>query len=162
MEHLLIALDVVPGSLKSVRYVNRLLKGTGGVKLTLFHVIPPASPDILKRVEVQRLERVQEEQPALSGYFWTEEDEERMKRAFQEAKELLLQGGFGEAQISSHFSVQSTELAQVIVKEAKNLKCSTIVIGRRGLGRVKEFFLGSVSNSVTKLARGLTVWVVDN
>ena len=161
MEYFLIALDDTPGSLKSIHYINRVLKGVRHIQLTLFHVLDTVSPNLLKREEVHRIERIHEEQPHLSGYFWTTENEEKMIEIFHEAKLLLFEGRFPEEQIKTHYSVQSADVAQVILNEAKALKCSTIVMGRRGLGRVKEFFLGSVSNTVTKFARDTTVWVVD-
>ena len=162
MEHFIVALNDTPGSLKSIHYINRTLQGVKHIHLTLFHVLDKASPNLLKKEEVRRIERIHEERPHLSGYFWTLENEQKMLDTFHQAKLLLLEGGFPEEQIGTHFSVQSAEVAQVILEEAKALKCSTIVMGRRGLGRVKEFFLGSVSNTVTKFARNMTVWVVDD
>jgi len=162
MEHFLIALDGTPGSLKSIHYLNRVFRGVRHVQLTLFHVLDTVSPNLLKREEVQRIERIQEEQPHLSGYFWSTESEEKMLQTFHEAKLLLLEGGFLEEQIKTHYSVESVDVAHVILKEAKALQCSTVVMGRRGLGRLKEFFLGSVSNCVTKFARNMTVWVVED
>ena len=40
-----------------------------------------------------------------------------------------------------------------IVETAKEQKCDLIVIGSRGLGGIKEFFLGSVSNRVADHAQ---------
>jgi nucleotide-binding universal stress UspA family protein len=161
MEHFLIALDDTPGSLKSIHYINKVLAGLTHIRLTLMHVLDTASPNLLKREEVRHIEQIHEGRPDLSGYFWTTEAEEKMHEIFREAQTLLLKGGFSQEQIKTHYSVQSTDVAQVILNEAKALDCSTIVLGRRGLGRVKEFFLGSVSNKVTKFARAMTVWVVD-
>jgi nucleotide-binding universal stress UspA family protein len=98
----------------------------------------------------------------LSGYFWTAEDEDKMNECFIEARCLLIQEGFPEGQITLHFGVQSTEIANEILQKARALKCSTIVLSRRGLSRVKKLFLGSVSNSVITGARETTVWVVDD
>ncbi len=162
MDSFLVTLDGTHGSLKSIRYLNRILKGAKHIRLVLFHVIPTTSPNLLKKEEVQRIEKIHAEQAHLKGYFWTREDEDRMNLAFQEARQLLLEGGFSNAQVTTRFSVQSAEVAQVILEEGKRLECSTIVIGRRGLSRVKELFLGSVSKTVTKLARSMTVWVVDD
>ena len=161
MEHFLIALDDTPGSLKSIHYLNKVLACVAHIRLTLMHVLDTASPNLLKREEVRHIEQIHEARPDLSGYFWTAEAEGKMHAIFREAKELLLSAGFSQEQIKTHYSVQSTDVAQVILNEAKALDCTTIVLGRRGLGRVKEFFLGSVSNQVTKFARGRTVWVVD-
>ena len=104
MERFLIALDCTPGSLRSVHYVNRVLRGTVDSAFVLFHVLPTASPNLLKREEVRRLEGLQEESPHLRGYFWKREDEELMNRAFQEARQLLLQGGFEDSGIATHFA----------------------------------------------------------
>jgi hypothetical protein len=35
-----------------------------------------------------------------------------------------------------------------------------IVVGRRGLSRVEEFFMGRVSDKVLQLAKEMAVWVV--
>lgn len=161
MEHLLIALDKSPASMKTIHYINRLLVPSQQIQFILFHVIPTASPDLLKKDEMQRIEALHMDHPHLSGYFWREEDQERMGKTFHEATQLLLEAGFDRLRIKTHFSVQYDDIAQVIVKEARKLGCATIVLGRRGLGRVKEFLLGSVSSSTIRLARGMTVWVVD-
>jgi nucleotide-binding universal stress UspA family protein len=162
LEHFLVALDCSADSLKSIRYVNRVLRGSEHTWLTLFHVIPTTSPNLLTREEVHRIEHLQREQPQLSGYFWTTEDEEQMNRTFMNARQLLVESGFPEEHITTRFSVQSTEVAQIILREARDLECSTIILGRRRLSRVKELLLGSVSGAVVKHARGLTVWVVDD
>ena len=161
MERLLIALDSAHDSLKSIHYLARLLVPSENLHLTLFHVISTISPDMLKGEELRHIESLHGEEPQLTGYFWKQEDEARMEATFLEARRLLAEAGFDPSRIKTRFAVQYDDVAQVIVKEAKSLRCSTIVVGRRGMGRVKEFLLGSVSSSVTKLARGMTVWIVD-
>lgn len=161
MERLLIALDTAPDSLKSIYYLARVLCPSENLHFTLLHVIPTTSPDMLNGEELRRIEGLQGQNPHLTGYFWKREDEERMEMAFREARKILTGAGFDPSTIKARFAIQYDDVAQVVVKEARSLRCSTIVVGRRGMGRVKEFLLGSVSSSVTRLARGLTVWVVD-
>jgi nucleotide-binding universal stress UspA family protein len=48
-----------------------------------------------------------------------------------------------------------------IVEEARARNFSTIVVGRRGLSRVEEFFIGRVSNKIVHMARDKAVWVVS-
>jgi nucleotide-binding universal stress UspA family protein len=160
MERLLIALDCLPEDRRLVEYLVRILKGVPNCEFILFHILPTASPDMLKRGEVQRIERVHLERPDLAGYFWRHEDEKRMKRAFADALEVLSGAGFAEELISAEFTVESDDLADIILSKAAELDCTTIVLGRRRLSRVKEFLLGSVSSTVLRLARGTTVWVV--
>ncbi len=161
MERILVALDDRPGSLKTIHYLNRILRGADHVKIHLFHVLPTASPNLLNKETIRRIEDLHEEQDHLSGYFWHPEEEAKMKETFAEAEKILLDGGFAKEQIERHFGVESQDVAHVILERAEALNCTTVVVGRRGLSRVKEFFLGSVSKSVTGHARGITVWVVD-
>ncbi|MFZ2446590.1 MAG: universal stress protein [Syntrophobacteraceae bacterium] len=162
MERVLIALDCIPGGRKIVDYLARVLEGTRGCEFVLFHILPTASPGKLRMGEVERIERIHSERPDLAGYFWREEDEKCMRDAFALARETLTGSGFGEELISSHFSVESGDLADIILQKADEFGCSTIIMGRRRIGRVKGFLLGSVSGAVLKMARGKSVWVIDN
>ncbi len=161
MERVLIAMDDRPGSLKAVQYLTRMLKGADHVEFILFHVLPPASPNLLSKDVIRRIEAVHETHPHVSGYFWNPEDEDKMRRTFAVARDILREGGVEESRILEDFGVEGQEIAYIIMERAKALRCSTVVLGRRGLSRVKEFFLGSVSKSVIGLARGVTVWIVD-
>jgi len=161
MERVLIAMDDRPGSLKAVQYVTRILKGADHVDFILFHVLPPASPNLLSKDVIRRIEGIHETHPHVSGYFWNPEDEDKMRRTFATARDILREGGVAESRIHEDFGVEGQEIAYIIMERAKALRCSTVVLGRRGLSRVKEFFLGSVSKSVIGLARGTTVWIVD-
>lgn len=161
MERFLIALDGTIASLHIVRYFCRLLGGGSNFHVTLFHVLPSVSPNLLKKEDVKRIERIHKENPHLDGYFWSDEDEARMETLFREAREMLIAAGMPPDHISVRFQVQSTETAVVILKEAEALGCSTIIMGRRGIGRVKEFILGSVSSSVVKMARDVNLWIVS-
>ena len=162
MEHLLIALDATPASMKCVRYAARLLGGAPTYRVTLFHVMGAAAPNLLTRDEVRRIEGLQGDHPHLRGFFWAAEDERRMREAFSEARGVLAGAGVPPERVSERFTVAPADVADAVLAAARDLGCTTIVLGRRGLGRVKEFFLGSVSTTVTRLARDLTVWVVDS
>ena len=160
MERVLIALDCLPDCLKTVEYVTRVLKGAGHCEFALFHVLPTASPDKLRREEVQRIEQVHSARPDLAGYFWKNEDEKNMQLFFDEAARTLVNSGFARELISFYFGVESGDVAEIIRAKAIELGCSTVVLGRRRLSRVKEFLVGSVSCTVLRMTRGSAVWVV--
>ncbi len=160
MERLLIALDCQPDCLKVVDYVVRILKGTQGCEFVIFNILPTASPDKIRMEEVRRIEHVHAARPDLAGYFWKEEDEKNTTRYFAQAKEKLIIAGFSQDLISYLFSVESGDMAEIILAKAAELKCSTIVLGRRSSGSVKKFLLGSVSTSVFKLSRHSAIWFI--
>ena len=161
MERFLIALDCGPGCTKIIDYILRILSGERSYEFVIFHVLPTESPDKLRKSEVQRIELRHASRPDLAGYFWKEEDEGNMIRCFAEAKEKLVQGGFRPESVSCRFGVEFGYMAEIILAKASELRCSTIILGHRRPGRVKEFLLGSVSSAVIKLARGLAIWVID-
>jgi nucleotide-binding universal stress UspA family protein len=161
MERFLIALDCMPDCLKIIDYMNRVLNGTEHCEFTLFHILPTASPDKMRMEDVQRIERIHTTRPELDGYFWRYEDEKKMERYFSGAREKLVLNGFSDDLISSGFGVESGDLANIILLKAADLGCSTIVLGRKRLGRVKEFLLGSVSSTVLRMSRGSAVWVIE-
>lgn len=106
MEHLLIAPHKSPASLKTMHYINRLLMPPQQIQPHLFHVIPTASPDLLKMDEMQRIKGLHMDPPHLSGYFWKEEDRNKTKKTFQESTQHLPEAGFDGLRIKTHFSVQ--------------------------------------------------------
>ncbi|MEM5785778.1 MAG: universal stress protein [Syntrophobacteraceae bacterium] len=162
MERLLVALDCTPECQKIVGYLVRTLKGTSNCEFHLFHILPTVSPEKLRKETLQRIERTHEARPDLAGYFWKEEDEKNMYHNFSLAWKELVSSGFSEGVIFSDFGVESGDLADIILQKAEELGCSTVILGRKRLSRVKEFILGSVSGSVVKLARGVTVWIIEN
>ncbi len=162
MEKFLVALDNTEVSLNITSYLARTMRGAPHIHLTLYHVLPNVSPKILTKEEVQKFAEIHEKYPHFRGLFWRSEDEEKMNGIFHKAMELLHEGGFNKDQVFTHFRVHSGEVAPLILEGAKQLNCSTIVMGRRGLSRVRKFLWGSVSRSVTKMSKNITVWIVDS
>ncbi|HUU40909.1 MAG TPA: universal stress protein, partial [Desulfatiglandales bacterium] len=72
----------------------------------------------------------------------------------------LLKGGFKEENITVKAHPKKIGVARDIIKEA-NSGYDAIVLGRRGISGVKEFILGSVSQKVLHMARGVSVILVD-
>ena len=99
---------------------------------------------------------------------WTAESSEELQEAERAAKTLLEEAidrlersGLNRDRISTNIRSGAASRAGAIVEEARNSGCGTIVVGRRGLSRVKEFFMGRVSKKVLQLAKWNAVWVVS-
>jgi nucleotide-binding universal stress UspA family protein len=107
--------------------------------------------------------------PELTDYFLSQQStfcglEDKKKRlveeAMEKAKGLLTAGGFNEDHIHFKLQVKKSGIARDIVKEAES-GYDIIVIGRRGLSAVRDFFFGSVSHKVINAARDVSVLIVN-
>ena len=99
---------------------------------------------------------------------WTAESSEQLQKAemaattlLEEAIGRLQRAGLNRDRISSKIRSGAASRAEAIVEESRKSGCGTIIVGRRGMSRVKEFFMGRVSKKVLQLAKWNAVWVVS-
>jgi nucleotide-binding universal stress UspA family protein len=153
----LVAMDGSDEAMRAVDYMGDILGGTD-CAVTLFHVLRGfeflslgfegafvPSPEVLGGEEIKA-----EFQRA----------EEAMKTVCTQAIDRLEQAGIKRDQINTKIVAGAASRAKAIVEAAKNEGYGTIVVGRRGLSRVEEFFMGRVSSKVMQLAKDMAVWVV--
>jgi len=90
-----------------------------------------------------------------------EEKEGLLREALQKARQMLYDAGFEEGKIRVELKQQKKGIARDIVSEAERLDADLIVLGRRGLSGIKEFFLGSISQKVLQLCKDRSVLLVQ-
>jgi nucleotide-binding universal stress UspA family protein len=132
----LLALDGSENSMRTVDYVGAMLGGSH-FEVELIHVVRGGKEEYLM------------------------EAQERMVAVFVEAKSRLMKSGFESNQINNKMIMGVASRAGAIVEEAKRGGYGTIVVGRRGLSKVQDFFMGRVSNKVVQLGKREAVWVVS-
>ena len=107
--------------------------------------------------------------PELTPYFKEQQQsfctlEEKKKglveAALDKAKAMLLTAGFPADKIKTKVNSKSKGVARDIVDEA-NKGYDLVVLGRRGVSGVREFFFGSVSNKVIQAAKDVSILVVN-
>jgi nucleotide-binding universal stress UspA family protein len=139
---LLIAMDSSPDALRTVEYVGAMLAKTDW-QVSLFHVI--------RGVEDWMAEAQEEFYQA----------EKTIVDLFEQAIARLKKAGVKADLISTKTVTRVPSRAKAIYEEARHGGYGTIVVGRRGLSRVEDFFIGRVSNKVMQLAKDMAVWVVN-
>lgn len=152
---ILLAFDYSENAVRAVQFVARSLSRDH--RITLFSVIPNTAA-------VCDLDN-----PSLTPYFMSqkqafcglEEEKHRIvQEAVQKAKVFLVEQGFAEDQISVKIQLQRKGVALDIAKEAKE-GYDLLVMGRRGLSGIKDFFAGSVSQKVLQLLKDRSVLLVS-
>jgi len=152
---ILIAIDDSENAMRAVEFVAKSFIPAN--RITLFSVVldTPAICDM--------------NSPSLTPYFLAQkaafcsvEDKKRalVNEALQKAKEILLKAGFKEENIAVKVEVKKKGVAKGIIDEAAS-GYDAIVLGRRGLSGIEEFFLGSVSQKVLQSAKDVSILLVD-
>jgi len=145
---ILIAMDSSECSMEAIDFSGELMGGFD-FNITLLHAVRGAG----------------ELTPGTGNMSLPREDiqaqEDDIHAVFDQAKRRLINFGFKPENITRKIITGVSSRAKAIVQEAKQNGHTTIVVGRRGLSKVQEFFMGSVSNKVIQLAEEQAVWVVS-
>ncbi|SHF39996.1 Nucleotide-binding universal stress protein, UspA family [Desulfacinum infernum DSM 9756] len=154
----LVAMDASDEALKAVGFTASMV-GRKPRRVLLLHVIRGMDPGAQS---VLRFFAPEEQRD------WLKKSEEELERVvahmdavFERAFTVLEAEGVPRHLIETKVITGATSRAGAIVQEARAGNYGTVVVGRRGLSRVEEFFMGRVSNKVVQLAKDRTVWVVN-
>jgi nucleotide-binding universal stress UspA family protein len=149
-KRMLIAIDSSENALRAVDHAGFMLSGTD-CPVTIFHTMRH-----LRRFVPQEM---LDEAPELEELWKTKAGKE-IEPFMKKAEEMLVKAGVNESQISQKVVDGSRSAANDILEEARNNQYGTIVMGRRGISGVQEFFMGSVSSKVLQNSTGMAVWIV--
>ena len=148
--HVLLAIDNSENAMRAVDHAGFMLSGTDA-DVTIFH----SKRDLRRFIPKPVLDEFPEVQK-----YWRQKAGERIVPFVQKAKDMLLEAGLKEHQISSKLVDGSRSAAADILAEAKASGTGTIILGLRGYSGVKEFSMGSVSRKVLHAAHDMTVGIV--
>ncbi len=151
---ILIAIDGSRSAELAVDYVG-LMEGAmiRELKVALFNVMGSLPPDMVRQAEGDPVafRRLAELRERYQG---------QARQALEKAHHLLLRHGLEGEQIDSKAHPRTADIARDILFEAEQGLYDAVVLGRRGLSKAQELFLGSVTNQVAQHADRLPVWVV--
>lgn len=144
-------LIAVDGSANAMRAVDFVGKNLGGFDYTvgLVSVMRTQHSEVIDNSDADVFEE------------YLAEMEPQVGKALNQAREQLIEAGFAESEVSIEIVKGAQSRAGAIVDAAERGNFDTIVVGRRGLSRVQQFFTGRVSTKVLQIGRRHHVWVVN-
>ena len=152
--NILVALDESKNALRAVDFVCRHF--TPDHRVTFMSVVPDTAA------------LCNMNSPTLTPYFMSQKEafcdlenkkNEIVRSAMEQARERLIRSGFAEENLSLKMEAQKEGVARDILAEAQK-GYDVIVVGRRGMSEVREFFMGSVSQKILHGAGGIPVVLV--
>jgi len=154
-KRILLAIDDSENAMRAVEFVSKSF--TPDHQVTLLSVLPDTaalcemySPELHPLFVSQR------------DAFCSIEDKKKdlVNEAITKAKGLLMNAGFEEKNIAIKVETRKKGIARDIINEAQS-GYDTIVLGKKGHSRIREFFLGSISQKVLHSAKDVSVLLVD-
>lgn len=148
----LVAIDGSVYSSNSVDYLIRLFKNDPDFSLQLLSVVSAGSTDQNWMLDVDPLRG---DTPAV------ELRKAKARRYLEDARDRLLRNGFTEEQVEFTVESYTSSIATSIHHHANQGIYDGLLIGRRGVGRVGEMFMGSVSADLITKCHEVPLWIID-
>ena len=149
---ILVAVDGSVYSSNSLDYLIRLFKNDSNLNIQLLSIVSAGSSDQNWMLDVDPLRT---ESPVV------ELRKAKAERYLRDAMARLLRNGFTEDQIDFLVESSSASFATSIHHHANKGIYDGLLIGRRGVGRVGEMFMGSVSADLITKCHEVPLWIID-
>ena len=149
-KNVLLAVDNSENAMRAVDHAGFMLSGTD-VMVTVFH----SKRDLRRFVPKEVLE----EFPGVQK-FWQKKAGEVMAPYMKKAREMLIQTGLAESQISLKLVDGSRSAARDILVEAEENATGTIILGKKGYSNVEAYSMGSTTKKVLDRASDMAVCIV--
>ena len=151
---LLVALDGSVYSSNTLHYLERLFAGIDNIQLHLLTVLTcnpseTASQWLDKSDLLSTLNSEEQKRYAAA------------KKFLNKAVERLGRNDIGPERVTTEVKISTTSPAAEVLNVARKGMFDALVLGRRGISKLEEFIMGSVSNTMFEKCRDVPIWVVD-
>lgn len=146
----LIAFDGSEGAIRAVECIGKMMTRNDSC-IKICYVIRTIT-DIYRTVpyDIQELEEEM-----------FKKNRDIIKPMIENAVTKLVVAGFNPENISHEIKEKEYSRSRAIVEDATANNFGTIVVGRRGLSLVEEFFIGRVSKKILQLGDRAAIWIVN-
>jgi nucleotide-binding universal stress UspA family protein len=149
-KNILLAIDHSENAMRAVDHAGFMLSGTDA-NVTVFH----SKRDLRRFVPAEVLD----EFPGVQK-FWQKKAGDVVAPYMRKAREILIEAGLAENQISVKLVDGSRSAARDILEEAEKNSIGTIMLGKKGSSAVQDYSLGSITKKVLDGASDMAVCIV--
>lgn len=151
---LLVAVDGSVYSANTLHYLEQLFADLADIRLHLVSVVT-CNPSETAREWLDEKELISTLRPE-------EQKRCRTSRKFlQNAVDRLGRNGIRPEQVTTEVKISLTNPAAEILNTARKGMYDALVLGRRGVSKLEELFMGSVSTTLFEKCRDVPMWIVD-
>jgi len=151
---ILVAVDGSERCNASAAAIGRLFKNSPDHRLLLLHCVQRLA-GLYPGEIVNPIFEAKDSDPILDNQKRAGEE------VLQRSVRVLLDSGFPKDRLELKLKLNSDDPAHDILTEAEAQNIRTIALGRRGLNKVQNLLLGSVSSKVALESHDKAVWIVD-
>ena len=148
---ILCAVDNSAYSQEALKTLGDWFNNVPEVAFRLIHISP-----LVKQLRPGEIARVHPDTDS-----WKEIEISKCQSVLRISKMILQEKGVPSEKIETVYRIESDNIAEDILDEARSNGIKTIAVGRRGLSEVKRFVLGGVSSRIAQEAVEETVWIFD-
>ncbi len=155
LKKILIAVDGSTYSTHSLRYLGQLFQHLPDIHFHLLSLVPASSAGSTARDWLTEAELLNTVNPATRNLLAVQ------KKYMQQAMDTLRRLGIAEEQVHTSVRLSPRSVAHDIIHEARQGKYDALLIGRRGIGRLEEMIMGSVSATILEKCHDVPLWIID-
>ncbi|HIJ79543.1 MAG: universal stress protein [Desulfobulbaceae bacterium] len=152
---ILVAVDGSPYSNNALKYIGKLFQNLTDIHFHLFSIVPTSGPGPAAREWLTEDELFNIISPGCRNKLIAQ------KKYMQEAIRQLTGFGISEDQISQTVQLSKFGVAEDIIQQTRIGNYDALLIGRRGIGKLEELFMGSVSATILDKCHDFPIWVID-
>jgi nucleotide-binding universal stress UspA family protein len=151
---ILVAVDGSPYSLNQINYLGHLFAGVDELKFDFIRIVStgtlPPGTEWMDELDKMSMLSPQVRTKLTQSHQYMKDVPEQLSRR-----------GINPENITTSVRLARNGIAADIAHEARQGMYDAVLIGRRGIGKIGEMVMGSVSTSVLEKCFGVPVWVVD-
>jgi nucleotide-binding universal stress UspA family protein len=152
---ILIAVDGSPYSTNCLRYLGQLFHDLPDIHFHLLSVVPTSSTGSAAKDWLTEAELLNTVSSATRNLLVAQ------KKYMQQATDTLKRLGIAEEQVHTSVKLSQRSVPHDIIHEARQGKYDALLIGRRGIGKLEEMIMGSVSATILDKCHDVPLWIID-